>query len=103
MRRKLIFSVIGIITLVACNAAATAIPSTPGATEISTNTAFQPITDTVMPPASTETTSVTQTNVSTETTLSSETASPPAANTALPTMESFKATVTADLLSCRYG
>ena len=89
MRRKLIFSVIGIITLVACNMTATAIPSTPGATEVSTNTAFQPITDTVMPPASTETISVTQTNVSTE--------------TPLPTVESLKATVTADLLSCRYG
>jgi hypothetical protein len=96
MRRKLIFPVIWIIISVACNVTSTSIPSTPMATELSTSTVFQPVTDSVTPPASTETVSITQTNAATETLLPSGTASPPP-------VESLKATVTADLLSCRYG
>jgi uncharacterized protein YraI len=87
MRRKLIFPILMIITAMACSVTSTSIPSTPLATEISTNTAFSPVTVTVTPlmPTATQTTSVTQTN------------------TSLPAVESLKATVTADLLSCRYG
>ena len=103
MRRKLIFPVILIITSVACSVTSTSIPSPPVATEISTNAAFQPIADTVTPHTSSEIISVTQTNASTETPFPSETASPLPSNTSLPTVENLKATVMADLLSCRYG
>ena len=87
MRPKLIFHILLIITSVACSVTSTSIPSTPPATEIATNTAFSSVTVTLMPltPTATQTISITQTN------------------TSLPTVESLKATVTSDLLSCRYG
>lgn len=87
MRPKLIFPILLIITSVACSVTSTSIPSTPPATEIATNTAFSSVTVTLMPltPTATQTISITQTN------------------TSLPTVESLKATVTSDLLSCRYG
>lgn len=87
MRPKLIFPILWIITSVACSVTATSIPSTPPATEIATNTAFSSVTVTLIPltPTATQTISITQTN------------------TSLPTVESLKATVTSDLLSCRYG
>ena len=87
MRPKLIFPILLIITSVACSVTSTSIPSTPPATEIATNTAFSSVTVTLIPltPTATQTISITQTN------------------TSLPTVESLKATVTSDLLSCRYG
>lgn len=87
MRPKLIFPILLIITSVACSVTSTSIPSTPPATEIATNTAFSSVTVTLMPltPTATQTISITQTS------------------TSLPTVESLKATVTSDLLSCRYG
>jgi hypothetical protein len=87
MRRKLIFPILLIIASVACSVTSTSIPSTPLATEISTNTAFSSVTATITPlaPTATQTISVTQTS------------------TSIPTVDNLKATVTADLLSCRYG
>ncbi len=55
------------------------------------------------PPAPTETASVTPTNPFTETPTPSETPTLLPSDTPLPTVESLKATVTAKLLSCRYG
>jgi uncharacterized protein YraI len=87
MRRKLVFPILLTIITLACSVTSTAIPSTPLATEISTTTVFSVVTATITPltPTATPTVSVTQTN------------------TSLPVVESLKATVTADLLSCRYG
>ena len=87
MRPKLIFPILFIITSVACSVISTSIPSTPPATERATNTAFSSVTVTLLPltPTATQTISITQTS------------------TSLPTVESVKATVTSDLLSCRYG
>ena len=80
----------------------TSVPAPPTAVEtnLPTNTALPPSTGTL---ASAEITAVTEENVSTKTPLPSETASPEPSQTALPTLESLKATVTVDLLSCRYG
>jgi len=71
----------------ACQLTSTQIPPTPSETPVVTSTAFPRVTDTVTHPAptATPTISVTQTN------------------TPLPVAESLKATVKADLLSCRYG
>jgi hypothetical protein len=95
MRRNLIFSTFWIVMLIACQS--TQVPPTPIETLVLTNTAFSPITDTItsLAPSATQIVSVTQTETSTEAHLPS--------NTSLPTVESLKATVTADLLSCRYG
>lgn len=72
---------------IACQLTSTQIPATPFETPVLTNTAFSTVTPTITPlaPTATQTVSVTPTN------------------TVLPTVESLKATVTADLLSCRYG
>ena len=69
-------------------------PSGPAAT---------PPTDTVPSLAPTTVILPTQTNTTTETPPVSETASPLPSNTSIPTVENLKATVTTDLLSCRYG
>lgn len=95
MRRTLIFSIFCIAMSGACQLTSTQIPPTPFETPGLTNA--------ITPLASTEIISITQTNASTETPLPSETASPPPSQTSLPTVESLKARVTADLLSCRYG
>jgi hypothetical protein len=103
MRRNLIFSILWILTSIACQLTSTQIPPTPFETPVLTNTVFSPVTNTVTLLAPTITASLTQTNTSIETHLPSETASPLPSNTSLPTVESLQAKVTADLLSCRYG
>lgn len=86
MKRKLIFLIILTTILSACNSAPRPTSTPLVETEIPTSTA-----------------SATETEPSTETPAPSETASPLPSNTAIPTVESLKAGVTADLLSCRYG
>jgi len=103
MKRKAIFLILLIITSFSCNLMSTAVPSTLVETKILTNTPFPPVTNTITFLAPTETVSVLQTDTSTETLLPSETPSPVPSNISLPTVESLKATVTVDLLSCRYG
>src|SRR5215475_4094127 len=99
MRRKLIFSILGIVTSLACQLTSTQIPLTPFETEVSTDTAFSPVTNTATLLAPTITASLTQTDIPTETPLPSETASPSPSHTSLSTVESLQAKVTADLLS----
>jgi hypothetical protein len=97
MRRNLIFSTFWIVMLIACQLTSTQVPPSPIETPVLSTTAFSSITDTITPltPTATQIVSVTQTEPSTEAPLPS--------NTSLPTVESLKATVSADLLSCRYG
>ncbi|HSL46294.1 MAG TPA: hypothetical protein VK897_22860 [Anaerolineales bacterium] len=93
MRRRLLLFTLLIFTVVACNTTSTPLPvatSSPADIE----PAF---TNTVSVPTSTGTDSATTTPVSTETPSAQPT------NTSLSTVESLKASVTADLLSCRYG
>jgi hypothetical protein len=99
MRRKLIFSTLVTLTMFACNLTP---PSVPTGTEPSANT-LNPPTESFTPPAPTETASATPTETSTETPAPSETPTSLPSNTPLPTVESLKATVTAQHLSCRYG
>ena len=89
MPLRIVFSALLILGSVACAA--------PVETEPPSNTSTFP--------APTETTSATPTPSFTQTVVAPDTPSPspsPTA-TAFPTVESLKATVTADLLSCRYG
>ena len=97
MRRKLILSMLCLITLFACTLTSTPVSPTFVETTPPMNTAFVPATDTPLAPSATETVSVTPTS------LASETASLVPSDTALPTVELLKAKVTADRLSCRYG
>src|ERR1041385_2971285 len=97
MRRKLILPTLLALISFACNTTATSIPAQ---TESVTNTVL-PATALFTVPASV--TPLTPTDIATETPLASETPSPLPSNTPLPTVESLKATVTSDLLSCRYG
>jgi len=101
MKQKLIFSIAVILASSACNLTTTSVPL---GTESSTGTAFT-VTDTftIPAPSVTQTASVPPTDSFTETPAPSETPSPLPSNTPVPTVESLKATVTADLLSCRYG
>src|SRR5688572_4106806 len=103
MRRKPVFLILCIMTSFACTLTSTPIPPTSTATSAPTNTSLLLITDTPFVPSATETISVTPTETLTETPLPSETASLFPSNTSLPTVESLKARVTADRLSCRYG
>lgn len=99
MRRNLVFSSLWILTLWACSVTAPSPPtgapnpptasSTPGAP---TGTA-----------SSTPSPQATPTDPFTETPAPSETSTSLPSDTPLPTVESLKATVTANLLSCRYG
>jgi hypothetical protein len=100
MRRKLNYLMLWILTLFACTLTSTPLPPTIVATSVPTNTSFTSASDT--PPA-TQTVPVTPAETSTETPLASETASLFPSNTDLPTVESLRARVTADRLSCRYG
>ena len=95
MRRKLVFSILCIIASFACTL--TSSPVSP------TFVGTIALTDPPLLPSSTETASLTPTETITETPLPSVTASLFPSNTALPTVQSLKATVTADRLSCRYG
>lgn len=97
MRQRPIFLLLYIVTSLACTLTATPLPPTSIPTNIPTDTAFAPVTDT--PPVS----SATPTETLTQTALPSETASPFPSNTAFPPVESLQAKVTADRLSCRYG
>lgn len=102
MKRKLIFPILLMLVSFACSSTSTAVPPTFAETQ-PTSTAFSSLTDTLAPLTPTETISATATEVSMETPLPSETLSPLTTNTSLPTVESLKAKVTADRLSCRYG
>jgi hypothetical protein len=105
MRRKFLFSVLWIILSLACTwTFNTPIPPTLVETNIPTNTAFAPLTNTVpyLAPTTAQTVSVTAITLS-ETPVLSEAASPLPFDTSLPPVESLKAKVTADRLSCRYG
>ena len=102
MIRRLTFSTVLILTSYACSLTPTPTPI-PAGTEIPTHTNFPPLTNTVTHPAPTETVSVTLTNAPTDTPLPTETPLPFPSDTAIPTVESLTAKVTADRLSCRYG
>jgi hypothetical protein len=97
MTRKLILSILWILTTFACTSTSTSVPPTSVARESPT------VTETVTIPAPTKTASSTPTEIATETPSASETPSPLPSDTPLPTVESLKARVTADRLSCRYG
>ncbi len=105
MRRKLVISTLLLLTLSACNLTAPSGPIGTGPTTVAPSA----LTESFTPPASTETASVapspqgTPTDPSTETPFPSATATLLPSQTPLPTVQSLKATVTANLLSCRYG
>jgi hypothetical protein len=97
MGRKHILLSLWILALFACNLTSTPASPTLVETDMPTATAFMEVTDTPRPPSASQTLSATPTEAFTET------ASPFPSNTALPTVESLKARVTAERLSCRYG
>ena len=99
MGRKLVFTTLLIVTLFACNLRPPAVPT---GTKPPANT-LNPPTESFTPPASTETASATPTDPFTQTPAPTETPTPLPTDTPLPTVASLKATVTAQLLSCRYG
>lgn len=103
MKRNLLFPTLLIIASFACTTTITPALATLAPTAISTYTAFSPVTETASLPAPSATASVTATETLTETPSSSDTPSPLPSNTSLPTVETLKARVTADRLSCRYG
>jgi len=94
MKRKLFFSILWIMTSIACQMTSTQGTPTHIETSVVTNTAFSQVTATLTP-------LTTQTDPSTETPFPTEIPLP--SKTSPPTVESLKASVTADLLSCRYG
>jgi hypothetical protein len=96
MRRKHILLSLWILSSFACTLTSTPIPPT-FVEKIPTNTASEPMIDTPPPPSATQAVSITPTETRTAT------ASPFPSNTALPAVESLKARVTAERLSCRYG
>ncbi len=97
MRRKLIFSTLAILTMIACNLTLPAVPA-----DIAPTNTLNPPTESLTPTV-TQTTSPTPTETSTETPTPSETPTPLPSDTPLPAVESLKAEVIAPLLSCRYG
>lgn len=105
MRLNLVFLLIIMTSLFACTSSPTPTPATLVHTGLPTDTAFAPATSTFTPaaPTSTQTASLTPTVTFTHTPLPSETPSPLPTNTPFPVVESLKARVTADRLSCRYG
>ncbi len=98
MQRRHALSIL-LLTTLACNLAT---PSSPVSTKTTADTPIPPAVSSTFP-ASTETASATPTDSFTETPAPSETPTLLPSNTPLPTVESLKATVTAKLLSCRYG
>ena len=99
MKQRFLLAAWLIFSLFACSS-----PSTPapGATQIPVDT--QPaVTHTLTLPPSTETLAATSTESFTETPAPSETSTTAPSRTPVPTVERIKASVTADLLSCRYG
>jgi len=103
MKQKLLFPILLILASFACTSTLPSFPPTLEETVQPTNTTFLSLTDTLTPPAPTETISATATEASTEASFPSEAPSPLPTDTPLPTVESLKAKVTADRLSCRYG
>jgi hypothetical protein len=101
IRYKLALAVLMVTALGACTGASTPVPVT--ATPIAFTDTAPPPTTIVTVPAPTDTATLTPTNPSTATALPSETPLPLPSHTALPIVDSLKATVNADLLSCRYG
>ncbi len=99
MRRNQVFSILWMLTLCACNLTSPSIP---------TGTLNPPI-ESFTPHPPTGTASVTSspratpTDPFTETPFPSKTPTSVPSDTPLPTVESLRATVTANLLSCRYG
>lgn len=95
MKRNVLLSTVWIFTIVACTGMSTPLPDiTPSSTDAA---------NTATIPAATETTSPTPTTAPTRTPALSETPLPTASNTSRPAVASLQASVTADLLSCRYG
>src|SRR5690349_6958236 len=103
MRRKFVIFILGIVTSIACTLSATPLSPTLVETMAPTSTDSLPLTGTPLLPSVTGTSSVIPTETPTETSSFTETASPFPSNTAFPPVESLKAQVTADRLSCRYG
>jgi hypothetical protein len=109
MRRKLIFLILGLMSSFACTLTSTPIPPTFAEANIPTSTSFgaatipPPTPTATATPSQTQTALVAPTEIWTVTPLSTETASPFPSNTAFPPVESLKARVTAERLSCRYG
>ncbi|HEX5940639.1 MAG TPA: hypothetical protein VFY66_00115 [Anaerolineales bacterium] len=101
MKRKSFILILCILSSFACTLTPTAVPPTLVETSLPTSTSFLPMTDTPFQPTATG--SPTPTETLTQTPLPSETASLFPSNTALPTVPSLQAKVTADRLSCRYG
>ena len=100
MRRKLVFPLL-LVTLFACNLSPS---STPASTLIPASTSNPPTESfTPLAPAVTQTASAAPTDPFTETPAPSETPTSLPSDTPIPTVESLKATVTAQYLSCRYG
>ena len=99
MRQRLLLSSLLICTLFACTSPSTA---TPVGTQPPTNT-LPVLTNTFTLPAPTVTAAGTLTGAFTETPPPSETPTAAPSNTTVPKVESLEASVTADLLSCRYG
>ncbi|HMB21559.1 MAG: hypothetical protein ACM33V_13260 [Chloroflexota bacterium] len=101
MRQKLIFYTLLVSSLFACNLSPSSVPfdtQSPAST-------LKPSTTASTPPASTatQTASTTPTDLFTETPVVSATPTLVSSDTPIPTVESLDATVTAQLLSCRYG
>lgn len=96
MRQTVAFSLLLLVTSLACSL--TTIPVAP----TSTSTPVMQVTETFTP-SPTETASATPTEPFTETPQPTETPSPFPSNTPWPTLEHIGARVTADRLSCRYG
>lgn len=100
MRRNFVFTILLILALSGCNLTSSSVPTvTLPATEILVpSETFTP-----QPPTATQTVSMTPTKPFTETPSASETPTRLPSDTPLPPVESLKATVTAEHLSCRYG
>ncbi len=101
MKAKLVFSALLLASLLACNLKS--VPS-PTGTEPPADPPNPPVeTLTPLAPTATLTASTTPTIPFTETSAPTETPTATPSNTPIPTVESLRASVTAKLLSCRYG
>lgn len=99
MKPKHILSLFLVLTSFACNVSSPAAPA-----ETVTSTAgTQAINTKPVSPTPTATNFVPPTETVTPTALQTDTPLPLPTDTSVPTVESLEATVTADLLSCRYG
>ncbi len=101
MNRNFVFPALWLIASLACTLTSTPASPVPVGTNIPSDTAFLPATETDTSPAATD--SAVPSETPTEPPLPSETTGPFPSNTSPPAVESLKARVTADRLSCRYG